>query len=259
VESDETNNGLTAAGSIDVFRPDLVVPLVTAPTVWSTGQPFTVTARVRNQGLPPAAAGAFRVGAYLSTLLDPGSGVLVGSVAVTSLNPQTNASVTIPVAVPTFIAPGSYFVSVVADYEQRVTESNEGNNGLTAAQPVDIRRADLSVAVLTPPATGSIGKTIAVANTVSNAGTATAIAVRVSFFVSPVSPTPGQGRLIGTRDIASLPAGASSAVTTTLTLPANLEPGSYFVSAVVDVAGAIVEGEEGNNGRTADGQILVGL
>jgi len=183
----------------------------------------------------------------------------VGSVAVTSLNPQTNASVTIPVAVPTFIAPGSYFVSVVADYEQRVTESNEGNNGLTAAQPVDIRRADLSVAVLTPPATGSIGKTIAVANTVSNAGTATAIAVRVSFFVSPVSPTPGQGRLIGTRDIASLPAGASSAVTTTLTLPANLEPGSYFVSAVVDVAGAIVEGEEGNNGRTADGQILVGL
>jgi len=164
-----------------------------------------------------------------------------------------------PVAIPAFIAPGSYSVSVVADYEQRVAESNEGNNGLTAFSPVEIRRADLLVTAITAPATGSIGKTIAVGNTVKNEGMATATAVRVSFFVSPVSPTAGQGRLIGTRDIASLPAAASSAVTTTLTLPANLEPGSYFVSAVVDVAGAIVEGEEGNNGRTADGQILVGL
>jgi len=40
-------------------------------------------------------------------------------------------------------------------------------------------------------------------------------------------------------------------------LPANLEPGSYFVSAVVDVGGTIVEGNEGDNGRTAGAQILV--
>jgi subtilase family serine protease len=110
-----------------------------------------------------------------------------------------------------------------------------------------------------PPATGSIGKTIAVPNTVSNEGNAAATAVRVSFFLSPVSQTAGQGRLIGTRDIASLPAGASSLATTTLTLPANLEPGSYFVSAVADVAGTVVEGMETNNGLTAENQILVGL
>jgi len=173
VEGDESNNGLAAAAPIGVFRPDLIVPLVTAPTVWSTGQPFTVTARVRNQGLPPAAAGAFRVGAYLSTEPEPGTGILVGSVAVASLNPQTNASVTIPVAIPAFIAPGSYSVSVVADYEQRVAESNEGNNGLTAFSPVEIRRADLLVTAITAPATGSIGKTIAVGNTVKNEGMAT--------------------------------------------------------------------------------------
>jgi uncharacterized repeat protein (TIGR01451 family) len=183
----------------------------------------------------------------------------VGSVAVASLNPQTTASVTIPVAVPAFIAPGSYSVSVVADYEQRVAESNESNNGLTATLQVEIRRADLRVTALTAPATASIGKTIAVTNTVKNEGTATATAVRVSFFVSPVSSTAGQGRLIGTRDIASLAAGASSPVTTTLTLPANLEPGSYFLSAVADAAGAIVESDEGNNGLTAAAQILVGL
>jgi len=38
---------------------------------------------------------------------------------------------------------------------------------------------------------------------------------------------------------------------------ANVEPGSYFLSAVVDVAGAVAEGLESNNGTTAAGQIVV--
>jgi hypothetical protein len=44
---------------------------------------------------------------------------------------------------------------------------------------------------------------------------------------------------------------------TTLTLPANLGPGSYFLSAVVDGGGAAAESVETNNGLTAAGQIVV--
>ena len=44
---------------------------------------------------------------------------------------------------------------------------------------------------------------------------------------------------------------------TTLTLPANLGPGSFFLSAVVDVGGAVAESVETNNGLTAAGQIVV--
>jgi subtilase family serine protease len=44
-----------------------------------------------------------------------------------------------------------------------------------------------------------------------------------------------------------------------LTLPADLAPGSYFLSAVVDVAGTVPEGDETNNGLTALNQILVAL
>jgi len=254
-EDNEANNRFTG-NTIAVRRPDLIVPFVTAPTAWSTGQPFTVGARVGNQGQAPAAAGAFRVGAYLSTESDPGTGILIGSVAVPSLMPQTTAAVTIPATIPAFVAPGLYFVSAVADYEGKVAESDTSNNGLTATMQVQIRRADLQVTALTPPPTGVAGRAITVGNTVKNIGTAPA-AVRVSFFVSPVSATPGQGRLIGTRDVASLAPGAMSAVSTTLTLPANLDPGSYFVSAVVDAAGTIVEGDDGNNGFTAQNQILV--
>ena len=259
-EDTEVNNRFTG-NMIEVRRPDLIVPLVTAPPAWSTGQPFVVTARVRNQAPAPAAAGAFRVGAYLSTLPDPGTGVLVGSTAVTSLAPQTNASVMIQVTVPPSLAAGSYFVSVVADYEHKVAESDAGNNGTTATAPVDIRRADLRITALTPPVSGVIARTISVSNTVANFGNAPASAVRVSFFLSPVSAVPGQGRLIGTRDVATLgPVGsptAASTVATMLTLPANLDPGSYFLSAVVDVAGTVVENDDTNNGLTAPGQILL--
>jgi hypothetical protein len=97
---------------------------------------------------------------------------------------------------------------------------------------------------------------------VANLGNAAATAVRVSFFLSPVDATPGAGRLIGTRDVATLAAtGAPAAISTaatTLTLPANLDAATtYFLSAVVDVAGTVAEGVENNNGLTAPAQILV--
>jgi subtilase family serine protease len=40
-------------------------------------------------------------------------------------------------------------------------------------------------------------------------------------------------------------------------LPANLAPGSYFLSAVVDLASTVAESVETNNGFTAAGQIVV--
>jgi hypothetical protein len=42
-----------------------------------------------------------------------------------------------------------------------------------------------------------------------------------------------------------------------VSLPANLGPGNYFLSAVVDVGGAVAESVETNNGLTAAGQIVV--
>jgi len=85
----------------------------------------------------------------------------------------------------------------------------------------------------------------------------------VSFFLSPVSATPGQGLRIGSRTIAALGATGSATATSTAAtvltvLPANVPAGSYFVSAVADVGGTIVEGDETNNGLTATSQILIG-
>jgi subtilase family serine protease len=259
LEVNEVNNLLGTATPVTIRAPDLTVLGATGPTTWSPGQPFTVSASVRNLGLAPAAAGAFRVGVFLSPIAT--GGTLVGSTAVTMLPPLATSSVTIPVMVPAGVAPGAYNIIVVADHEGRVTEPDEANNTFVVAAQVQIRRADLAVTALAGPSTGVRGRTISVANTVTNLGNAAATAVRVSFFVSPVDPRPGAGRQVGTRDILTLAAtGAPASVSTVITmvtLPANLEPGSYFLSAVADSAGTVAEGEESNNALTASAQILV--
>jgi subtilase family serine protease len=44
---------------------------------------------------------------------------------------------------------------------------------------------------------------------------------------------------------------ASSPATTSIVVPIGLAPGTYFLSAIVDQPGAVVEADEGNNGLTA--------
>ena len=95
VEADETNNELSVETTIRAA--DLTVLTATGPATWAPGQPFMVTASVRNVGVAPAAAGAFRVGVFLSPIAT--GGTLVGSTAVTTLAPLTTTAVTIPVTV----------------------------------------------------------------------------------------------------------------------------------------------------------------
>ena len=91
--------------------------------------------------------------------------------------------------------------------------------------------------------------------TVRNVGSAPAGPFRVSFFLAPVSdpaPPPGAGVLVGFRDLQGLAAVTSFATPAIVTVPADLAQGSYVLSAVADVEGAIPE-VAGNaaNGRTA--------
>jgi subtilase family serine protease len=273
VELAKVNNRLavTPDAKIVIRQPNLAVlsatltppPAGGGPASVVPGQAFVVTASLRNTAEAPAAAGSFRVGAYLSPSADGSNPTFLSSATVATLAPSTTVSVPISVkTVPPSLAPGSYYLVVIADDDHRVTEPDEIDNVFRSATPqVQVKRADLTVTALSGPATGLAGKTVAVSNTVVNQGNAAATAVRVSFFVSLLDPTPGAGRLIGTRDIATLGATgsptASSTASTTLTLPANLAPGSYFLSAVVDVGGTVAEGVESNNGFTAAGQIVV--
>ncbi|HTO12985.1 MAG TPA: CARDB domain-containing protein [Candidatus Binatia bacterium] len=261
-ESDETNNGLTAAGQVTVslFRPDLTLTVVSAPATGQPGRPLVITNTARNQG--PAPAGPFRVNFYMSQASSaPGAGDPVGVRSVASLAAGTNSAATTTLTLPANMSAGTYFLSAVVDPLANLELAGD-NNGLTAASPVTVTlyRPELTLTALGGPPAGKIGRTISVTSAVRNAGPAPATAFKIRFYVSSTSSTPGDGVMIGTRDVASLAVGANVSAATTLTIPSNagLTEGSYYLSAVADTP---PQGEidPTNNGRTAASQIALTL
>ncbi len=57
--------------------------------------------------------------------------------------------------------------------------------------------------------------------------------------------------------IPALAGGASYTATASVSVPAGLAPGNYFLSALADAAGVAIEESEGNNGLTAPAQVDV--
>jgi large repetitive protein len=250
IELDATNNGRTAAATTNVtlYRPDVVMSALTAPAVGATGQTITVANTVRNQG--PAPATAFRITFYMSaTDATPGAGSAVGSRDVASLAAGASSAASTTVTIPAGFPLGTYYVSAIADSGGALVELDATNNGLTAATTtaVALSRPDVIVSALTTPATAGIGRTLTVANTVRNQGTAPAGKFRVTFYMWPTDPTLGTSTAVGYRDIASLAAGTASTASTVVNIPVTFATGTYTMSAVADGDHVLIELDATNN------------
>ena len=102
---------------------------------------------------------------------------------------------------------------------------------------------------------GEIGNFVRIR--VSNIGSAAASAYKVIVVLSTnsaivIDPSPNApmatGRIIGQRNMAHLPAGASEVLTISpLNIPGDISWGEYFITAVVDPFNMIVESNETNN------------
>ncbi len=232
--------------------PDLLISAISGPAVAAPGATIVLNNTVRNIGLP---AGAFNVGLYISS-----------SAAVTTADRQlttrrvtgglaTNAisADATSVQIPSDVTPGNYFLGAIADIDNEVpAEGNENNNA--ASTPIVIAKPDLVVTVLTAPATAGAGLAITINSTVKNQATAavTAAASTLAFYLSADAIfDPGDVRLTATRAIPTLAKDAVSAGATTLTIPAGIAAGSYFLIAVADDLSAVDESNEANNTRTA--------
>ena len=86
------------------------------------------------------AAGPFRIGVYLSTNTTISQfDRRVGSCTRTSsLAAGTSAGCGGTVTIPDNVAPGTYYLGVIADIDRQVAETDEGNNTLAATNSVVI-------------------------------------------------------------------------------------------------------------------------
>ncbi|HET7343455.1 MAG TPA: CARDB domain-containing protein, partial [Methylomirabilota bacterium] len=232
--------------------PDLTVSSVSAPATVPAGQSFTVSAVVHNAGT--AAAPASTVTLYLGTgtTRSPGD-VALGSVASPDLAIAARATVSTTVTMPAGTASGPYHVVAVVDEANSVTELSDANNtGASGAVTVPSPPApDLDVTALSTPASAAAGGSLSVQHTVANVGTAATGSFSVRFYLSTDDVLDAGDVLLGTRAFTGLAAGASSAGTTALTLPASTTaPATYHVIAMAALDQG-TDADPSNNGAVS--------
>ena len=133
---------------------------------------------------------------------------------------------------------------------------NAGGQMLTVQQLVRIG-PDLLVTALAAPANAAAGSAIAVSDTTSNNGGGSAGASVTRFYLSTNATFDAGDVLLGSRTVGPLAAAASSAVSSSLTIPANTAGGAYYIIAKADANADVVETSESNNNRQS-GQIAIG-
>src|SRR3989304_865761 len=162
-ETLEGNN--TSARSIQIGS-DLIMAALTAPGVTGGGATLTVSDTTKNQGGGAAERATSRV--YLSTKawLEPAD-ALLGSGAVPALAPGASSAGSTPLTMPAGIGAGTYYLIALADADNGVGETQEGNN--TALTTIQVG-PDLVLVVFTAPFAGGAGATISGRDTTKNQG-----------------------------------------------------------------------------------------
>ncbi len=207
--------------------PDLTVASLSIEpsTNLQVGTPVTLKATVRNSGELPAANFIVRFFA---------NDRQIGEQPITRLNGNSQAEVTLPWRV----LGGNYQIRAIADADNTVAESNEGNN--EASLPINLPAPDFAVTSLniSPNQNLKDGTRVQVQATVTNQGNATVFPVTVALLVD-------EGKF-GEQVISE---GLGANQNKTLSFSLTLSSGFRKISVVVDPANELPESDENNNRR----------
>ena len=236
LESNNVNVAFLQVGS------DLSVTGLTMPSYVSSGGVVTVTDTTTNLAgsTTPVSTTSFYFS--LNSTFDA-SDVLIGSRTVPALNGGASSTGSTQVTIPAGLAPGTYYFFANADANQQVLEVNEANNSLrftiAVGPDLTITQADVNTAV-------EAGAAFTVIEATKNKGGA-APATQTSFYLSLDTTLDAGDPFLGSRQVPALAAGQTSAVTTTLTMPAGTASGVYTLIVKADATNAVAEISETNN------------
>jgi subtilase family serine protease len=248
-ETSETNN--TKYRQI-LIGGDVVVSAFTVPLKGGAGSPLTIT-DTTNQG--SGAVGPSVTRFYFSTNASfDGTDTWLGNRAVLDLASGAASTATTIVNIPSNVAAGTYYLIARADADAGIIETNESNNN--AARSVTIGSdLVLSVSLTTVKAAASLS--LDFSETVTNQGGGAATPSVTRYYLSTNSTLSTDDVLLeGSRVVPGLPAGGSSAGSTTVLLPAGVAPGFSYIIARADGDDTVNETIESNN--TTSRRISIG-
>ena len=240
-ESDTTNN---CSPSVEVNvpksepqpqgHPDLSIPALsaaTSPGGTYTGEAFTLSATVRNDGDGESAATTLRY--YRSTdSAISASDTEVGTDEVTGLAASASGSESVELTAPS--TSGTYYYGACVD---AVEGESDTTNNCSASRQIDVldpqRPPDLVVGSPTVSDDGPVaGETFTLSATVRNDGDGDSAATTLRYYRSADATITTADTEVGTDQVAGLAASASSDESVDVTAPSDA--GAYYYGACVD-------------------------
>ena len=250
-ESNETNNVTAVSFTVTPPSFDLTIqqPSI-SPTNPAPGTPLNMGCYINNQG--NSAAPSSSVGFYLSTdaILDANDQLLTSQYGG-QLFPSYPSQRYGTAAVPNNLAPGTYYILFVADYQNQVAETNENNNVSALSFTVNPPGVDLVIQQeQLYPSTTVAGNAVQVSCLILNQGNITAASSTAGFYLSTNTIFDANDVLLNTSVGYSLGAYQSSTRYANPVIPVGTAAGSYYVLFVADPANAVAEVNETNNVRS---------
>ncbi len=247
-ESDETNNLSIVPISIDQPLSDLTIsnPVLTPNSVFP-GELLSTRFSLNNLGTGDAMASNICIFFSNDNVLDE-TDVLLEEMDVPSILSSTSEELTQEITVPEGIAAGTYFIIFEADCDQLVQESDEDNNSISIALSVGQPQADLSIdSEAIDPSTLEQGSSTTASFTLRNTGNGNAAASTICFYLSADNELDISDLLLQEINAEALVSGSSSELLESITIPASIVAGDYFLMIEADCREAIPESDETNN------------
>lgn len=241
----------SATFQIGTGQPDLMSMNLTAtPSSLNAGDKTTVKFTLRNIGM--ASAGAARQDIVLSAdnVINAQDQVL-GSVNSAAIAPQGSQMLQTDVTIPATLPAGTYFLAVVADAGNAVTESNENNN-ITMIQITVASMPDLVINNFrVMPTSANPGDSVNVSFNVVNQGTSNAAAHVEEIVLSDDNTVSANDVVLRTVSNGTIGVNGSAQFSLDVQIPANTLPGGYFIIATTDARNVVTETSEANNSASA--------
>ncbi len=230
---------------------ELVALGITAPDFGFLGAPMPIPVVLGN--LHGNSVGPFSIAIEVSRSRDMSNAVSIYQSPGLTFSPFLTDSRVVQTVPPASLTEGEYYVGLVVDSNDSVTEVSEDNNRVVSVTRVRLLegKPDLAVTrVTTDKVNAGAGDEVTVRTTVENIGSDVATNVTVAVVLSTNEAISRQDVELDSFMV-SLGAGDTVTTTTSVSIPAMVNSGNYWLGSYADSTATIDELSESNNGRAS--------
>jgi subtilase family serine protease len=232
---------------------DVAMQTISGPTDSFTGASIDLSGSVQNVGSGRTSYYVY-VDYYLSTdqAYDSQDRYL-GRINAGYLSAAQSQDFTQSVKIPANLTPGSYYLLAVADSNNYVLEQDDpdnlnGNNKAVGNAISISVGADVAMASISGPSSAVAGSSISLNGSVKNVGSGeTSYYTYVQYYLSTDQTYDSQDRYLGQINNGYLVAGENKSFSQSVTVPANLTPGDYYLLAIADRNNYVIEQDDPDN------------